>query len=578
MMEIIKKSLVGFFVLLSCQLFAGIIKEKGKSTKPNMVLVLIDDMGYGDMSCLGNPNLKTPEIDQFYKKSVRLTDFHVDPTCAPTRSSLLTGKYSSKVGVWHTLQGRSILKNGEVTLANIFEENGYKTGLFGKWHLGDNYPYRPQDRGYQEVLTFGGGGVGQNPDFWRNDYFDDVYLHNGKHQFYEGYCTDIWFENAINFIEKNKDQPFFCHIATNAPHYPYYVPNDYTLALRAKGMDDNTARYLGMIANIDVNMGTLLKKLEDLSLIENTVFIFMSDNGQSSVKLPKPGDPFYFNAGMRGVKGSNYDGGHRVNCFISWPKGNINNGDVNQLTAGFDLMPSIIELCGLENKHNIDFDGKSLVPLLKNPNSKWDERTLFVHNQRIETPVKWRNCAVMTQQYRLINGKELYDMKTDPGQEKDISSANPQIVQKLREQYNQWWKDISVEFDKYVRIYVGNDEENPIKLNCHDWHNEEPLRVFDQETIRQREHLNGFWAVDIVKDGEYEFTCRTYPKEEDTRLDMSKIKLKVGNQEIEKKCDPGTSEVKLKLKLKAGETFIQTWFYEKDGKNFGAPFVYVKRL
>lgn len=580
MKKIIESALLGVCAITSTQLNAAkVINKEAKPLCPNVILVITDDQGYGDMSCHGNPFIQTPQIDKLYHESVRLTNFHVDPTSAPSRSSLLTGKYSSKVGVWHTLQGRSIMNKDEVTMANVFEENGYKTGLFGKWHLGDNYHYRPQDRGYQEVLTFGGGGVGQNPDFWRNDYFDDIYLHNGKPEFYTGYCTDVWFDNAIKFIEKNKDKPFFCHLATNAPHFEYFVPNDYTLPFREKGMDDYISRYLGMIANIDENMGKLLKKLDDLSLKENTILIFMSDNGQSNAKLPREGQPFYYNAGMRGMKGSSYEGGHRVHCFIRWAGGKIQIGkDINQLTAQFDLMPTLIELCQLQNKHSIDFDGKSLAPLLKSNKSKWNERTLFVHNQRVETPVKWRNCAVMTEQYRLINGKELYDIINDPGQKTDVSMSHPDVVKKLTERYDEWWKNISGSFDKYSRIFLGDDHENPIKLNCHDWHSDKQLMVYSQELIRQRQHQNGFWAVNIVKDGEYEFTCRTYPIEEDTKLNVVKVRIKIGDLNVEKNCNPETSEVKIKLNLKAGDALMQTWFYEKDGNNYGVPFVYVKRL
>jgi len=550
--------------------------------KPNVILVITDDQGYGDMSCHGNPFIKTPQIDMLYNESVRLTNFHVDPVCSPTRAALLTGKYSIRTGVWRTFQGRSIMNKDEVTLAQVFEENGYMTGLFGKWHLGDNYPYRPQDRGYQEVLSFGGGGVGQNPDYWRNDYFNDVYLHNGRHEFYKGYCTDVWFENAIRFIEEHNPaktgKPFFCHISTNAPHFWYFVPNDYTLPFREKGMDDYLSRYYGMIVNIDENMGKLLSKLEKLSLKENTIFIFMTDNGKSNYNLPRSG-PFYYNAGMRGAKGSNYDGGHRVPCFILWPKGGIEGGkDIGQLTAHFDLMPTLIELCQLQNKHTIDFDGKSLVPLLKGKVSEWEERTLFIHYQGVETPEKGLRSTVMTEQYRLINGKELYDIKNDPSQKNDISETNIEIVEKLRNEYNKSWGHVSDRLDIYSRIYLGDNHENPIKLTCHDWHAYKSLGVWNQEIIRNREHGNGFWAVYIVKDGEYEFTFRTYPKEEDTRLNVVKVRLKIGDQDVEKDCNPGTSEVKIKLNLKAGEAIMQTWFYEKDGKNYGVPFVYVMRL
>ena len=558
----------------------GSQKQGNKETqKPNVVLVMTDDQGYGDMSCHGNPFIQTPQIDKLYQESIRFTDFHVSPVCSPTRASLLTGKYAARTGIWDNMRGRSILHKDEVTLAEVFAENGYKTGLFGKWHLGSNYPYRPQDRGFQEVVTTSGGGVGQNPGFWRNDYFDDVYLHNGKPEFYEGYCTDVWFENAMQFIEANKDEPFFCYLPINAPHFWYFVPNDYTLPFRERGMDDYLSRYLGMIVNIGENLGKLLHKLEELSLTENTIFIFMTDNGQSDYKLPRDG-PFYYNAGMRGVKASAYEGGHRVPCFIRWPEGGITGGkDITQLTAHFDLMPTLIELCQLENRHAIDFDGKSLAPLLRDNGLNWRERTLFVDFQgAVEIPEKWVRSAVMTEQYRLIDGQELYDIKNDPSQKNDIAEAHPEVVEKLRKEYEQWWKHISGRFDldSCSRIPLGDDHANPVKLTCLDWLG--GGGAWNQEVIRNRQHGNGYWAVDIVNDGEYEFTCRTYPKEEDTRMNVIKMRLKISDQEIEKEVYPGSSEIKFKLNLKKGETFLQTWFYEIDGNSFGAPFVYVNRL
>ncbi|MGD1890437.1 MAG: sulfatase-like hydrolase/transferase, partial [Cyclobacteriaceae bacterium] len=205
--------------------------EKVEETvsRPNVIIVVTDDQGYGDMSCHGNPHLPTPNIDLLYSQSTRLTDFHVSPTCAPTRAALLTGHYSNRTGVWHTIGGRSLLREGEVTIADVMAENGYATGIFGKWHLGDNEPFLPQNRGFQEVLVHGGGGVGQQPDYWNNDYFDDTYFHNGKPEKFSGYCTDVWFENDLTFIgdQKEAKKPFFCYIATNAPHSPYYVENKY---------------------------------------------------------------------------------------------------------------------------------------------------------------------------------------------------------------------------------------------------------------------------------------------------------------------------------------------------------------
>ena len=575
--------LVSLCALATCQIsIASSGHEMENAGRPNVIIVITDDQGYGDMSCHGHPFLKTPNMDRLFNESVRLDNFHVSPNCAPTRAALLTGKYPARVGVWHTLQGRYLVNKNEITLAQVFEENGYNTSLIGKWHLGDNYPYRPQDRGFQEVLYHGGGGIGQNPDFWRNTYFSDVFIRNGEYEFHEGYCTDTWFDNAISYIQKHKSEksgkPFFLQLATNAPHYPYFVEERYAAPFREMGMDDSQARFLGMNVNLDENLGRLLKEVDNLELSENTIFIFMGDNGSSGRDLPRSG-PFFYNAGMRGLKASKYDGGHRVFSFIRWPQGGLTGGrKVSKLTAHIDLMPTLIELCNLSTRHVIDFDGKSIVPLLKGESTEWKERTLFVQNQRVETPVKWRNSAVMTEQYRLIDGIELYDIINDPGQQRDISKSNPEIVKNLRSEYDLWWDHISESFDTYNRLYLGHEKENPIRITCHDWFSDDLLSVYDQEAIRQREHENGFWAVDVVRDGEYKFTCRTFPVEEDTRLDVVKVRLKIGDQEIEKEVNPGSSEVSFKLNLPKGEAFMQTWFYEKDGNSFGVPFLYIERL
>ena len=285
--------------------------------RPNVVLIVTDDQGYGDLSCHGNPVLKTPEIDKLYAESVRLTDFHVAPTCSPSRATLMTGRHKLRTGVWHTIQGRNMLRPDETTMANVFQNAGYKTGFFGKWHLGDNYPLRPEDRGFGHVVCHRGGGVGQTPDFWNNAYFEDTYFVNSKPKKFEGYCTDIWFDEAQSFIDENKQEPFFAYIATNAPHGPFHSPLDSIEPY--KDLEIQLANFFGMIANADENVGKMRSFLADKGLSENTIFVFMTDNG--TVRGSK-----VFNAGMKGGKGSAYEGGHRVPCFIHWPAGNLQQG------------------------------------------------------------------------------------------------------------------------------------------------------------------------------------------------------------------------------------------------------------
>jgi len=545
----------------------GVSGGESRNRPPNVVLVITDDQGYGDLGCHGNAKIHTPNLDWLHAHSSRLTNFHVDPTCSPTRSALMTGHYSTRTGVWHTIMGRSLLGAWETTMADIFAANGYRTGIFGKWHLGDNYPFRPQDRGFQEIVVHGGGGVGQTPDFWGNDYFDDTYWHNGKPQPFKGYCTDVFFRMALRFIEANKDRPFFCYIPTNAPHGPYRVPEKYAEFYRKRGVRGATANFWGMITNIDENMARLYAKLRELGIEKNTILVFLTDNGTSAGS---------FNCGMRGKKGSEYEGGHRVPCFIRWP-GRLPEGrDFGQLTAHIDILPTLIELCGLKKPENLTFDGTSLVPLLTGT-GQWPERTLFVHSQRIEHPQKWRKCAVMTERWRLINGRELYDIKADPSQRKNVAAQHPDVVERLRDAYEKWWEYLSPRFADYCRIVLGTGHENPARLTCHDWH--APRIPWNQAAIRRAPWVNGFWAVEIARPGRYRFTLRQQPTEANFPIQGDEARLKIADADVSAPIPKGATGVDIEVELKPGKTRLQTWFTEKaKGKSRGAFFVYVQRL
>ncbi len=567
-------------ILPGCAGASKWMRTQGK--RPNVILVITDDQGYGDLGCHGNPVIQTPNLDELYTQSIRLTDFHVDPTCSPTRSALMTGHYSTRTGVWHTIMGRSLLGKHEVTMADVFSASGYRTGIFGKWHLGDNYPFRPQDRGFGEVLIHGGGGVGQGPDYWGNDYFDDTYQHDGEFKKFSGYCTDVWFDGAMKFFEANKERPFFCYLTTNAPHGPYLVAEKYKKMYEGNKDVPNAAFY-GMITNIDENMGRLVKKLTALGLEKDTILIFMTDNGTAAGFRRGVG----FNAGMRGTKGSEYDGGHRVPCFIRWPGGGLEGGrDVDRLTAHIDMLPTLIGLCGLKKPRGVKFDGDSLAPLLKGGVSNWADRTLLVHSQRIENPEKWRKSAVMTDRWRLVNGKELYDIKADPGQTNNIADKHPKVVEKLREAYEEWWADLSKGFDEYCETIIGSNKENPVRLMSHDWHT--PRVPWHQGSVRNGMQANGFWAVEVARAGTYEFALRRWPVEVDKpitaaiakgkAISVTKARLKIANVDVSKPVPKDAHAVTFRVKLKAGKTRLQTWFTDDKGASRGAYYVYVKRL
>jgi len=563
-------------ILPSCAGVSQIKAAQGK--KPNVVLVITDDQGYGDLACHGNPVIQTSNLDKLHAQSVRLTNFHVGPTCSPTRAALMTGHYCNRTGVWHTIMGRSLLCKDEVTMGDVFSASGYRTGIFGKWHLGDNYPFRPQDRGFGEVFIHGGGGVGQGPDYWGNDYFDDTYFHNGEPEKFEGYCTDVWFDGAMKFIKTNKDRPFFCYIPTNAPHGPYNVPEEYMKPYLDKGLPERQARFYGMITNIDDNISRLMHQLKELELEENTILLFMTDNGTSGSG---------YNAGMRGKKGSEYDGGHRVPCFIRWPSGGLTGGiDIDRLTAHIDILPTLIELCGLKKPQGLEFDGDSLVRLLMGRDKNWPARTLITDSQRIEHPEKWRKSAVMTDHWRLVNGKELYDMKADPGQKSDISNRHPQVIQKLSRAYEDWWADVSRRFDEYCEIIIGSDQQNPTRLMSHDWHT--PEVPWSQGAVRSGMQANGFWAVEIERNGTYEFELRRWPREVDAPINeaipggkaitATKARLKVADVDITRPVPAEAHAVTFQVKLDAGKTRLQTWLTDDQGASRGAYYVYAKRL
>ena len=572
--------------------------------RPNAILILTDDQGYGDLSCTGNPVLKTPHLDQLYDQSVRLTDYHADAMCSPTRAALMTGRYAARTGVWSTLRGRYIMRRDEITIADVFADSGYRTGIFGKWHLGDNYPYRPFDRGFRESLSFGGGVVGEIPDYWDNDNFTATYLRNGACEQHSCYCTDVWFNEAMQFMETDRETPFFCYISTNAPHGPFNVHEKYSEPYLQQGIPKQRARFYGMIANIDENIGRLRQWLADNNLAENTILIFMGDNGTAmGTGITADGFPTDgFNAGMRGKKTWVYDGGHRNACFVHWPGGKLTDGrDVDHIAAHIDILPTLIDLCEL-TPPDVKFDGISLTPLLNGTSNDLPPRTLFVHQQQIDHPKKYKDFAAMTDRWRLVHAGtwrdpqyELFDHKRDPEQKHDIAEHHPDIVQTLREAYETWWTDISRQFGEYSEIPIGSNRENPTTLTAHSWQG-----IYNQWHVRQKARDNGFWAIDIEQEGEYEFELRRWPIEIDTpicaalpgrtgvpyvddllpgeALAIKTAKLQVGDIVQQKAVDESDTCVVFHLSLKKGSTRVQTYFDDGIDAPPGAYYVYVKRI
>jgi len=558
------------FKLLLTGLASCCVATTVLASKPNVVIVITDDQGYGDLGFTGNTAIKTPNIDKLRTEGTLLDNFHVDPTCAPTRSALMTGRYSNRVGVWHTVQGRSMLRKREVTMADIFKKNGYTTGLFGKWHLGDCYPYRPEDRGFTHTVYHGAGGVGQAPDYWGNDYFDDTYIVNGKLQKFKGYCTDIWFDEGIKFIKANKDKPFFTYISTNAPHGPLNCPDKYSNPYKGNPKVPN-AMFYGMITNIDDNMAKLSAVLDSEGLADNTILIYMTDNGTAGGIKGKKG----YDGNMRGKKNSEYEGGHRVPLIIRWPDGKIEAGKaVKRLTAHLDILPTLIDLCKLEAPE-IAFDGTSLKDLIHTDGKTWPERSLVVETQRIVDPQKWRHCAVMTDQWRLVNGKELYQIKNDPKQTNDVAAEHPEVVKQLRADYEKFWNDVSREHNLTSYMAIGSDHSPVVSLSSHDWLLAK-LPPWNQGHVKNGAvAVKSHWAIEVEQDGEYEISLRRWPVETDKGINdgtygkaysYKKAQLLIGDIDQTKDIPEGAKEVTFKVKLKKGITKLAPLFIDGDFK------------
>lgn len=425
---------------------AALHAADNQPAKPNIIVILTDDQGYGDLSCHGNPILKTPNLDRLHDEGVRLTEFHVSPTCAPTRSALMSGRHEFKNGVTHTILERERMSLKTTTLAQVLKSAGYTTGVFGKWHLGDEDAYQPDRRGFDEVFIHGAGGIGQSypgscGDAPGNSYFNPAIKHNGSFVKTTGYCTDVFFGQAMKWIESVKGrQPFFAYIPTNAPHGPLQVrPEDeQRYAGRVK---PNEAKFFGMIANIDDNVGRLLARLKALGIENDTLVIFMNDNGGT-------GGVEIFNAGLHGSKGTPWQGGTRAASFWRWPAG-LKPADVKPLTAHIDVFPTLAELAGAKPDGQVksQVEGRSLVPLLRNPDAAWPDRTLVSHVGRWAKgapPVKLGACSIRNQRYSLVrNGGKwsLFDLSSDPGEKNDVAADHADIVARLTAAYDEWWDE-----------------------------------------------------------------------------------------------------------------------------------------
>ncbi len=575
-------------------------KENERGQKPNIIFVITDDQGMGDLGCTGNPYVKTPNIDKFYGDAVRFTNYHVSTTCAPTRASIMSGRHCNRVNVYHTIAGRSILFEEEVILPQVLAQNGYTNAMFGKWHLGDNYPYRPQDRGFHRVVMHGAGGIGQGPDYWMNDYFDDTYYTENGEKKYEGYCTDVFFAEAFDFIDKNKNKPFFCYLSTNAPHAPYNLPQEYYDMYQGEKFEKlhpRLRRFYGMITNIDDNFKKLEDKLDELGLTENTILIFTTDNGTSAGART-------YNAGLKGGKGSQYDGGHRVPFIMRWPNGKLTGGkNIDKLVAHYDLLPTFAELLNLNFNPIKPLDGKSLVPLLKDGVPNWENRILYIDTQREQNLIKYKKYTVMDDNWRLVDGNKLYNITSDLGQENDVIDRHPEVAARLAEGYEKWWQSFLKDKvdERCAYIKVGSPKENPSKISSHDLMIGRYKGVWHQNGAIEGAQAEGSWKIEFVEDGEYLITLRRFPseskrainatfpaQEERTELDKTApastkndfVQAQLYVAGITKSTDikEGQEAVSFRVKVPAGKYDMEAQLIDSEKRVHPAYYVYIEKL
>jgi arylsulfatase len=544
-----------------------------------------------------------------------MTDFHVAPMCTPTRGQLMTGLDAFRNGAMNVSSGRTLLRRGLPTMADVFAASGYRTGIFGKWHLGDNYPYRPDDRGFHESVWFPSSHINSVPDYWNNDYFDDTYLHNGQREKYEGYCTDVFFAQAIRWMKRQAQggQPFFTYLPLNAPHGPHFVPDRYRRPVRERlaeaesrlpalepGQRASLISFLAMIENIDENIGRLESFLAETGLRENTLLMFLTDNGSTM-------GPRYYNAGMKGGKVTLWEGGHRVPLFVRWPGGGFGPPrDIAELAQVQDLLPTLIDVCGLASTAPIKFDGVSLGDLWRGSQQSLPDRMLVVNYSRMPIGVnrptanhpgtpRREGAAVLWRRWRLLEDHQLFDLAADPQQQRNVIGEQPDIASKMRAHLDKWWNEVKDTVNEPSRVVIGAPAENPIMLTACEWFD---VFVDQQRQVRTADPKVGVWHLEVDRPGEYEIELRRYPREADLaigqglpattvtdgqfvaarELPIAKARLKMGvfHETIELAQDARLAA--FRVSLSSGPIEMETCFLDSKGDEVcGAYYVYIRR-
>ena len=588
--------LIPVFLFMYLLIISALFCQKDSDIdRPNIILIITDDQGYGDFGVTGNPIISTPNLDAMAGRSAQMTSFYVSPVCAPTRASLMTGRYNYRTRVVDTFLGRAMMDTEEVTIAEILKAAGYSTGIFGKWHLGDNYPLRPQDQGFEEVLVHRGGGIGQesDPPGGEGKYTDPVLFHNGSQIQEKGYCTDIYFERAMQWMQRvrEEEKPFFIYLATNAPHTPVHdVPEQLYQKYKAMNLADDQfpqtnghpltnqddldrrARIYAMVTNIDDNIGRLFRELEQEGLTENTLVIFMVDNGPNGQR---------YVAGMRGHKTTVYEGGIRSPLFIHWPARLNSEMRSDEVVAHIDILPTILDACNIIVPVGLPLDGKSFFPVLTGRQKAWPDRPVVLQAHRGDWPVAYNNFALRTRQWKLLNASgfhqehlegeprfELYNMIDDPLEMHDLAKTKPKMVNQLRTQYDRWFHDVSNTRPKNYeppRIPVGSVYENPVVLTRQDWR-----RINENPWL---EEATGYWRLKAEQTGKYDILVR-FRNKGNTGL----VNLTVSGKPYKQPLPKEQREIIFKnVKIEKGDVDLQAWFEISGNKKVGSWQVEVKK-
>tara|TARA_Y100000814_G_scaffold118007_1_gene84436 strand:+ start:415 stop:2160 length:1746 start_codon:yes stop_codon:yes gene_type:complete len=553
--------------------------------RPNVIILITDDQGFGDLSCHGHPILETPAFDTLHRESVRLDNFHVAPVCTPTRSELMTGLYALRNKASTVPSARNWMRRDIVTLPDIFLANGYATGLFGKWGLGDAYPNRPMDRGFKHSIWHKGWGLASENEY-DNDYYYTRYLDGTEVKYSDRFCANLWFDEAMKWMAQKleTEQPFFAYIALNTPHSPFHPLEEDYQKYKDKVDDERVAKFYGLISNADENFGRLENWLEQRDAKDNTIVLFMNDNGTAL------GDGIY-NAGMRGKKGSGYEGGHRAFCFLRWPNGNLGSPrTIGTVAHVVDLVPTFVDWLNFKLPATAKpFDGLSLVPVFTDATALDDRKAIVQFGGRTK-PEKYFRSSVMWKDWRLQGDSELYNLDIDPSQAVNVFSEYPDIARELKAHYDAYWASIEASIDVIEPIVVGNSAEAVTQLTCANWFEAD----FDnREKVAGADSMGGPWHIEIERSGNYRVQLSRWPFYMNRRLSAlgpsntiggmpinsgvampiasGTLSLNGGVRMMSKPNDKGTL-IEFTIKMPLGKHTLQAWFHDESGKQLSGAF------